>query len=217
MRRFGSLVTLGFCSLAACVSVAWWEPAGAHICPFTSKIPVGTPVTTRVYVAVEGIAIPKVEMELPEALALQQVEAAPSGWTYSRRGQTLQFQGPPASPYTCLPFDLTVVAEAKGVFPVGIIQRDARAKVVSRSTTGPEQGSAHPGFSPLVYAGVTPPSPPGAGVSVTLVAGIVLLSAGALLALIQVAKARRARTARGREKELESRLDMFKKQMRDRD
>jgi hypothetical protein len=155
-------------------------------------------------------------MELPAGLQLQEVTGAPAEWTYTRKGQTLRFRGPPLSPYTCAPFDVTVVAPEKGVFAVGITQRDAKGKVVAQSVTDPDLGGAHPGLSPLVYAGVKPPSPPGSGVSVTMVVGIVLLSIGVILGLVQFARARRRRRTEEREDELQSRLDEFKKQTRDR-
>jgi hypothetical protein len=185
------------------------------VCPYAAQIPVGQSSTVPVYVTVESLATPDVEVDVPSELRLENA-AAPQGWKFTRDGQTLRFRGPAFSPFTCPSFGIRVTAPAKGVFPISVTQRDAHGDVITRSITDPQQRLS-PGYSPTVYAGVKPPSPSnGDGPSGTTMAGLALVGLGVVLAAGFGWRARRGRRAEAREAELQDRLDEFRKQTRDR-
>jgi hypothetical protein len=206
MRRVGVLTVLVVLTLGG------WSPrADAHVCPSAVKVPVGRSATVPVYITVESVPAPDIEAVVPAELHLESV-VAPTGWKFTRDGQTLRFRGPVFAPFTCPSFTISVTAPAKGAFPISVVQRDLHGDVTARSTADAGQ-PLNPGSSPTVYAGVKPPSPPGGGgPSGTTIAGIALVALGVVAGVALALRTRRAR----REDELEDRLEEFRKQARDR-
>ncbi len=206
------------CVLAALVALTlggWSTRADAHICPSAVKVPVGRPTSVPVYITVENEPTPDVEVDVPPDLHLENV-GAPKGWTFTKKGQVLRFRGPAFSPFTCPSFAIMVTAPTKGVYPISVVQRNARGVVIERSTADSGQ-PVNPGSSPAVYAGVNPPSPSGGGgLSGTTIAGVALVGAGIVMAVALIRRARRARREDERDAALQDRLDEFKKQARDR-
>jgi hypothetical protein len=210
MRRAGVLMALVVLTLSG-----WSARADAHICPSAVKIPVGRSSSVPVYVTVESEATPDIEIGVPPELRLETV-TAPTGWKFTRAGQTLRFRGPALSPFTCPSFTISVTAPAKRVFPISVVQRDAHGDLITRSTADAGQ-PLNPGSSPRVYAGVKPPSPSsGDGPSGTTIAGLALVGLGVVGAVAFGWRSRRGQGEDAREAELQDRLDEFRKQTRDR-
>src|SRR2546429_1414340 len=100
MRRAGVLMALVVLTLSG-----WSARADAHVCPSAVKIPVGRSSSVPVYVTVESEATPDIEVGVPPELRLETV-TAPTGWKFTRAGQTLRFRGPALSPFTCPSFTI---------------------------------------------------------------------------------------------------------------
>ncbi len=170
----------------------WSARADAHVCPSAAKIPVGRSSTVPVYVTVESERTPDVEVGVPTELRLENA-GAPKGWKFTRNGQVLRFHGPAFAPFTCPAFAIVVTAAAKGAYPLSVVQRNAKGRVIARTTTDPTQRLS-PGYAPTVYAGVNPPSSSsGTKLSGTTIAGIALVSVGVLMALALARRALRSR------------------------
>jgi hypothetical protein len=191
--------------------------ADAHICPVVAAIPVGQLSTVTVAVTVEAVAVPDVEMQVPDQLRLDRVDPSP-GWTITQQGQNIRYHGPPIAPYTCKYFSIGVTAQAKGAYAITVIQRDAQGKVVARSTLQGALTSQNPYAVQHVYAGVKPPSESsgGSGPSTTTIAGAVLVGLAVLAGVALAVRSWRARRAEARAAEVDERVEAFRKQARDR-
>jgi hypothetical protein len=177
VRRFaGAALSTAF--VAGLVIVSTAGPAAAHVCATAQQIPVGRPGTIQVAVTVEGHVVPTVDVTLPAGLTLDRVDAK-AGWKTTRDGSTIHYAGGPILAYTCEYFSLGVTATTRGSYPIRVVQRDENGQTVADTTAGT---SADPALQ-VVYAGVTPPSPPGSGggLSATTMIGIGFLAVGALL------------------------------------
>lgn len=208
------ITVAGMRRLAVVVLASAWfivggaQPAGAHVCPVTTELPVNQQGTVTVAVVVEGTPIPDVEMEVPAALRLEGVDP-PKGWTAHPSGQSARLNGPAFAPFTCEYFSIAVTPTTKGAFGIRIVQRDAHGVV--RGDSMPDPVPPNPTFVTTVYAGVKPPAPPnsGGGLSVVTIAGIALIGLGAIAVAVLVWRSRRDRR-------IDDRVEEFKKQVRDR-
>src|SRR5262245_35369948 len=182
VRRVRRPVALGLASGLACTLgvVLTGAPASAHVCSVPAQIPVGTFSTVNVGVTVEEATIPDVEIDVPSGLRLDRV-VPKAGWTVARRGQVLRYRGGPIPPFSCAYFSIGVTATVRGVFGIPVVQRDGAGKVVARTTPDPTD-PADLLLDQFVYAGVEPPSPASTskGPSVAVIAGVVLIGAGAV-------------------------------------
>jgi hypothetical protein len=215
MRRLGIGVVIGL--LAPIVVGA--APAWAHLCNYADQIKVGPSQTISIGVTVENATVPDVEIDVPPQLVVNRVDPA-VGFTKSRSGQTVRFQGGPIEPYTCQYFTLGVQATEKGAFVIPVTQRDAGGTVVA-STHAAAGVTPNPRLVQVVYAGVPVPksaSGSGSSTSPVLIIGIAIVAL-ALLALAFFG----IRSWRDRnldyddeEEDLDARVEEFKRQARDR-
>jgi hypothetical protein len=199
--------------------------ASAHLCTVADQIAVGKPQTISVGVTVEADPIPDFEIRVPPELRIDRVDPA-LGFRVTRNGQTVRYRGVPIDPYTCRYVSLGVIATSKGAFGIPVTQRRADGSVAVRGTTAPAQ-ALNPLFGQVVYAGVEPPPPPSqssGGTSTVTYVGVALVAV-ALSALVALSiRSWRNRGAEDegdeiedeRAAELQSRVEEFKKQTRDR-
>ena len=207
--RRSAILALASAFAAATVVVVTASPASAHICPVPDQIAVGRPASIDVGVTVEDATVPDVEIDIPAGLQLNRVDPK-AGWTFTRTGSTVRYHGGPIAAFTCEYFSLGVTAPAKGTFGVPVVQRTAAGKVVSRTTPDPSSAQDR-ALDQFVYAGVSPPPGSGgtSGMSVTTIAGIVLVVAG--VAALGFFRIRARRNRPDREAEIDARLEQFKK------
>lgn len=207
--------------------------ASAHICPIPAQIAVGPTATIDVGVTVENATVPDVEIDIPAGLRLDRVDAK-AGWTFTRTGATVRYRGGPIQPYRCEYFSLGVTAPTRGSWGVAVIQRTAAGAVVARTTPEPDSATDR-ALDQFVYAGVKPPSPPSSssGPSGAILAGIAIVGVGVVMfAGLRIRAWRAARDdddddannnddhdsdapGEGRDAELQSRLEQFKKRTPD--
>jgi hypothetical protein len=220
MRRILCCLLLGLLGAATTGT----GTASAHLCTVADQIAVGKLQTISVGVTVEAEPIPDFEVQVPPELRVDRVDPA-IGFRVTRHGQQLRYRGGAIAPYTCRYVSLGVTATSKGAFGIPVTQRRADGTVVVRGKTAPAQ-ALNPLFGQVVYAGVTPPPPSqgSGGTSTVTYVGIALVAV-ALLAIVVLGV--RSWRNRGvdeddediddeRDAELQSRVEQFKKQTRDR-
>jgi len=200
--------------------------ASAHVCTLAVEIPVGRPDTVAVGITVEATPVTDVEVDVPAGLRLDRVDPQ-AGWKIIRTGSTLRYRGGPIAAYSCQYFTLLLTAPVSGSWRLPVVQRAADGTVVTR--TSPDLTKPlNPFVEQTVYAGETPPAPPGqgGGMSATAWLGIALVAvAVALMGTVGWRTWRAGRDeyedlddeefdAAMRELELQERLEQFKKQTR---
>jgi hypothetical protein len=180
VRRIGFIV-----ASAAALSVIAPPPAAAHVCVTPVEIGVREPAAITVGVPAEVQAVVAVAIEVPEGFDLDEARDAP-GWTVDRDGTTVRYTGGEIPRLQCGYFTLTGSAtrRAKLVFPVTATDATGAVTEYGRGRLGAQE----------VYAGIEAlPDEDGSGPDVTLIAGIVLVAAGAVAAAVLVVRRRQAR------------------------
>jgi len=201
-------------ALTLCIAAG---SAAAHVCPVAAIIPVGAPSNVTVAVTVEAVPVTEVDVEVPQQLRIDRVQPF-AGWKITQSGQTIHYKGVSGTQipaFTCQYFAVELTALTKGAYALPVTQRDAKGNVVARTSISGDQ-KVNPYFEQTVYAGEKPPAPPGKSISLTVVAGGVLIAFGVIMLGTLAFRSWRARKRAARDDELADRLDVFKKQTRDR-
>ena len=182
-------------ALGASLSVISRGSADAHSCGLPSRFDVGRVGNVTVGVAAEERPVTAVDIVAPAGFRLD--AAAPAkGWTSSRDGLRLHYQGGPIYPYNCGFFTLTGLIAKKGVYAFEVTTHADDGSVRQYTARDP----IGPNAAQLVLAGVDSlddADGEGGGTNWLTVAGGVLAVAALTAGAITVVQ-RRVPVGRGR-------------------